>query len=158
MRFLRKAHLSFAPSPATPIAIKLRVGRTTHQRAWIIYPNFISCPALANRGAEVIFGDLNDTDSLIEAFTGVYGVFGITDCASFRPRVYYCWIDNIASLVWTAEGKETEHGKNLVDAAKAARVQHFVWSTLDGDHGVPHFDTKAAVDKYLMEKEVPHTL
>jgi len=64
----------------------------------------------------------------------------------------------VTSLVWTAQGKETEHGKHLVDAAKAAGVQHFVWSTLDGGYGVPHFDTKAAVDDYLKAKQVPHTL
>jgi len=95
--------------------------------------------AIAQRGAEVVAADLNDTDSLIKAFTGAYGVFGVTD-------------------FWTAQGKETEHGKHLVDAAKATGVQHFVWSTLDGGHGVPHFDTKAAVDDYLKEKAVPHTL
>jgi len=95
--------------------------------------------ALAKHGAEVVVADLNNTDSLIKAFTGAYGVFGVTD-------------------FWTAQGKETEHGKHLVDAAKATGVQHFVWSTLDGGHGVQHFDTKAAVDDYLKEKAVPHTL
>jgi len=63
---------------------------TTHQRASIIYPNFISRPALAGRGAEVVAGDLNDTNSLTRAFTGVYGVFGITDCASSLHELYYC--------------------------------------------------------------------
>jgi len=95
--------------------------------------------ALVQRGAEVVAGDLGDVHSLTKAFTGVYGVFGVTD-------------------FWTAQGKETEHGKHLVDAAKATGVQHFVWSTLDGGHGVSHFDTKAAVDDYLKEKAVPHTL
>ena len=76
--------MQFAPSLATPVATKLRVSRPINQRASIIYPNFTSRPALVRRGVEVVVGDLNDTDSLIKAFTGVYGVFGITDCAPFR--------------------------------------------------------------------------
>jgi len=95
--------------------------------------------AIAQRGVEVVAGDLNDTDSLIKAFAGVYGVFGLTD-------------------YWTSQGKEIEQGKRLVDAAEAAGVQHFVWSTLDGGHGIPYFDTKGAVNDYLKGKSVPHTL
>jgi uncharacterized protein YbjT (DUF2867 family) len=41
--------------------------------------------ALTQRGVEVVSGDLNDINSLIKAFTGAYGVFGVTDCASFCP-------------------------------------------------------------------------
>lgn len=52
---------------------------------------------------------------------------------------------------------------NLVDAAKAAGVKHFVWSTLEdtrpalegqrprlaGPYTVPHFDAKAEVDAHM---------
>ena len=54
-------------------------------------------------------------------------------------------------------------GMNLVDAAKAAGVKHFVWSsledtrpalcglrpTLTGGYTVPHFDAKAEVEAYM---------
>ena len=55
--------------------------------------------------------------------------------------------------------KEIQHGKNLVDAAAAAGVKHFVWSTLDhtSDPDVPHWSSKAAVDDYLKEKGLPRT-
>jgi hypothetical protein len=35
---------------------------------------------MATQGAEVVFGDLDDIDSLKRGFTGAYGVYGITDC------------------------------------------------------------------------------
>lgn len=62
---------------------------------------------------------------------------------------------------------EIQQGKNLVDAAKAAGVKHFVWSSLEdtrpamaklgvpplsGDCTVPHFDGKSDVEKYLHEQ------
>lgn len=46
--------------------------------------------------------------------------------------------------------KEIQQGKDLVDAAKAAGVKHFIWSTLDREEPhVPHFLSKAAVDGTL---------
>ena len=38
------------------------------------------CVGMAAQGAEVVFGDLDDIDSLKRGFTGAYGVYGITDC------------------------------------------------------------------------------
>ena len=37
--------------------------------------------ALAARGVEVVQADLNDIESIKKAFDGVYGVFGVTNCA-----------------------------------------------------------------------------
>jgi uncharacterized protein YbjT (DUF2867 family) len=59
-----------------------------------------------------------------------YGVFGVTD---FREYGY----------------EESRQGKTLVDAAKAAGVKHFVWSTFDHTETgikVPHFESKWEVD------------
>ncbi len=55
--------------------------------------------------------------------------------------------------------KEITQGKNLVDAAKATNVSHFVWSTLEDTSPikVPHFDSKARIDDYLKESGVPRT-
>ena len=55
---------------------------------------------------------------------------------------------------------------NLVDAAKAAGVKHFVFSSLEdtrpalagrrpalaGDYTVPHFDAKSEVDAYMHQQ------
>jgi hypothetical protein len=63
--------------------------------------------------------------------------------------------------------REVQQGKNLVDAAKAGGVKHFVWSTLDdtrpalsgkrpaldsAGRTVPHFDSKAEIEAYLKEQ------
>lgn len=109
--------------------------------------------ALISAGAEVVKADFEDPDSLAEAFRGCDAVFAVTD---FWQS---CQLD--------AE-REKKQGMNLVDAAKAAGVKHFVWSTLEdtrlalaglrpplaGSYTVPHFDAKAEVDAY-MRVELP---
>lgn len=83
---------------------------------------------------EVMNADLNDIDSLKNAFKGAYGVFVVTN-------------------FW-AGADEFSQGKNAVQAAKEAGISHFVWSTLpdveqisNGKFNVPHFTGKAKVDE-----------
>ena len=87
----------------------------------------------SGKANEVVFGDLNNLQSLKNAFKNAYGVFVVTN--------FWEGADEIAQ------------GKNAVDAAKAAGIEHFVWSTLpdvesisDGEFEVPHFTNKAKVD------------
>ena len=82
---------------------------------------------------EAVYADLNDLQSLKDAFKDAYGVFVVTN--------FWEGADEIAQ------------GKNAVEAAKATGVQHFIWSTLpdvesisDGEFDVPHFTNKAKVD------------
>jgi uncharacterized protein YbjT (DUF2867 family) len=82
---------------------------------------------------EVVYADLNDLQSLKDAFTGAYGVFVVTN--------FWEGADEIAQ------------SKNAIEAAKAAGVQHFIWSTLPDVEAisgaafeVPHFTGKAKVD------------
>ncbi|KAF9508229.1 hypothetical protein BS47DRAFT_245492 [Hydnum rufescens UP504] len=103
-------------------------------------------------GAEVVAADWEDVESVKKAFKGAWGVFGITDF----------W-----SLFQTHQGKqadtqahEEQYGRNLVDAAEAEGIQHFVWSTLPhiDPYKVYHFESKANVDDYLRTKKVPFSL
>ncbi|THH02949.1 hypothetical protein EW145_g6664 [Phellinidium pouzarii] len=91
---------------------------------------------LIAQNVEVVRANPDDLESIINAFNGAYGVFG--------------------TMV-----KETEiqHGKHLVDAAQAAKVKHFVWSTLDhtSNPTVVHWETKAIIDDYLKLSGVPRT-
>jgi uncharacterized protein YbjT (DUF2867 family) len=87
----------------------------------------------SGKAHEVVFGDLNNVQSLKDAFKNAYGVFVVTN--------FWEGIDEIAQ------------GKNAVDAAKAVGISHFVWSTLpdvesisNGEFDVPHFTRKAKVD------------
>jgi uncharacterized protein YbjT (DUF2867 family) len=90
----------------------------------------------SGKAHEVVFGDLNNLQSLKDAFKNAYGVFAVTN--------FWEGADEIAQ------------GKNAVDAAKAAGIEHFVWSTLpdvesisNGEFEVPHFTGKAKVDDFV---------
>lgn len=85
---------------------------------------------------EVVQGDLTDFDSIANAFKGAYGVFVVTN--------FWEGADEIAQ------------GKTAIQAAKAAGVNHFIWSTLpdvekisNGKFDVPHFTGKAKVDELV---------
>ena len=108
----------------------LQEGRGYIVRALTRNPS--KAPGLAD---EVIEADFDRPETLRQALEGVYGVFAHTN--SFDGPA----TDEIAQ------------GKAMVDAAKAARVTHFIWSTLPnvaeisgGNFQVPHFTNKAQVD------------
>ena len=93
-------------------------------------------------GAELVEGDLNDRASLDSALEGVSGVF---------------------SMQTVKDGLEVEirQGKTLADAAKAAGVKHFVYSSVGGAErksGVPHFDSKFQIEEYIRAVGLPHTI
>jgi uncharacterized protein YbjT (DUF2867 family) len=85
---------------------------------------------------EVAEADLNRPETLQPGFEGAYGVFANTN--SFAAP----------------DTDEVAQGTAAVEAAKAAGVQHFVWSTLPnvaeisgGMITVPHFTNKAKVNQ-----------
>lgn len=120
-------------------------------------PDSDTAKALAAQGAEVVKADLDDPASVEQAFKGAYGAFCLTNFwEHFSPQ------------------KETAQGKTLAEAAKAAGVQHAIWSTfedtrdyipltddrmptLQDNYKVPHFDAKADADKYFTDLGVPTT-
>lgn len=56
---------------------------------------------------------------------------------------------------------DIRHGRNIVDAARAARTGHLVYVTVAGASqltGVPIIDSKHAVERYLRRSGVPHTV
>jgi uncharacterized protein YbjT (DUF2867 family) len=98
--------------------------------------------ALKQLGAELIKADFNDRASLERAVQGVYGVFSIQD---FRDGTEV----------------EVQQGKAIADAAKAANVQHFVYSSVgsaERNTGIPHFDSKFQVEEYIRSIDLPHTI
>lgn len=97
----------------------------------------------AGEAHEVVYADLNDKTSLVEAFKDAYGVFVVTN--------FWEWADEIAQ------------GNNAVAAAKATGVQHFIWSTLPdveaiskGEFDVPHFTNKSKVDAAVKKAGFPY--
>ncbi|GAB1734836.1 hypothetical protein NU195Hw_g9320t1 [Hortaea werneckii] len=103
-------------------------------------PSSAKSQALASQGVDMVQADLNDVASLQRAMQGAYGAFGVTD-------------------FWAVMSKEVEfqQGRNLFEAAKAAGVRHYVWSSLPWAEKltegvlrhVDHFDSKAMVEEYV---------
>ena len=56
---------------------------------------------------------------------------------------------------------DTRHGRNIIDAARAARASHLVYVTVAGASqrtGVPIIDSKHAVEQHLLRTGVPYTV
>jgi uncharacterized protein YbjT (DUF2867 family) len=89
---------------------------------------------------EVVAADFTKPETLIPALEGAYGVFANTN--SFAgPEI-----------------DEVTQGTAAVEAARAAGVEHYIWSTLpnvaeisNGRFNVPHFTNKATVDAVVTE-------
>ena len=98
--------------------------------------------ALARQGAEVVQGDMADSESLVAALKGVSGVFAMT--TPFEG------IDG-----------EVRQGIALADAAKAAGVSHYVYTSVqsaDRNTGIPHFETKWKVEQHIRKLDLPATI
>ncbi|CEL63251.1 NmrA-like family domain-containing protein 1 OS=Gallus gallus GN=NMRAL1 PE=2 SV=1 [Rhizoctonia solani AG-1 IB] len=109
-------------------------------RALTRKPSSARAKELADAGIEVVYADYDEIESLISAFKGCYGVFGVTN-----------WFE--------AFEREREQGYNLVKAAKAANIQHFVFSA--GEHTAPlrcpQSETKADTNDFLISSNLPRT-
>lgn len=112
---------------------------------------------LAALGAEVTAADADDEASLRRAIDGAYGAF----CVTFYWAHY-------------SPEKEVTQATAMARAAKAANLQHLIWSTFEdtrnwvplhddrfptlmGRYKVPHFDGKGEADAVFSELGVPTT-
>jgi uncharacterized protein YbjT (DUF2867 family) len=112
---------------------------------------------LAKLGVEVVAGNVDDVESLKRAFKGAYGAY----CVTFYWAHY-------------SPERETANARALAEAAKAAGIQHAIWSTFEdvrdsvplgddrmptlmGHYKVPHFDAKAEANHFFTDLGVPTT-
>jgi uncharacterized protein YbjT (DUF2867 family) len=96
-------------------------------------------------GAELVSGDLEQRLELDAAFQGVYGVFSVQNF----------WLPNVGF-----EG-EIQQGKNVADAAKAAGVQHLLYSSVGAAHrgmGQKHFESKWLIEQHIQGLDIPYTI
>jgi uncharacterized protein YbjT (DUF2867 family) len=101
--------------------------------------------ALAAAGAEVIQADNEDRASLDRAMQGAYGAFSVQNF----------WLPGVG-----AEG-EVRQGKNIADAAQAAGVAHFVYTSVGAAHrgmGQAHFASKWEIEQYIQSLGLPYTI
>ena len=102
-----------------------------------------SAQDLRNRGANIVKGDLDDSDSLEHAVKDVESVF----------------------LMGTPfeDGTEGEirRGKLMTDIAKKNGIEHLVYSSVanaDKNTGIPHFESKYKVEQHIKNLGIPHTI
>jgi uncharacterized protein YbjT (DUF2867 family) len=82
---------------------------------------------LRQMGVEVVSGDLDKAETLTPILKGAYGVYSIQNN----------WTSSI--------DVEIAQGKALANAAKAAKIKHFVYSSVGGADrrtGIPHSTVK----------------
>lgn len=132
-------------------AVISHLPRRFHVKAVTRDPNKPEGRALTAQGIEVVAADLLDKASLERAFSGAHGVFAITNF----------WDGMATGKPLGADG-EVKQGKNLVDAAKAANVKHFVFSSSGQNFAypsaVPHARSKQEVERYLLDSKLPATV
>ena len=98
---------------------------------------------MASLGVELIQADFDDSTSLDTAMISVSGIFLVTN---FWEHDY--------------EG-EVRHGRNVIDSANRAGVSHLVFTSVanaDQKTGIPHFDSKYEIERYIHKAGVPYTI
>jgi uncharacterized protein YbjT (DUF2867 family) len=98
---------------------------------------------LRNKGANVVKGDLDDSDSLERAAKDVESIFLMG--TPFEDGT---------------EG-ETRRGKLMADIAKENKVEHLVYSSVanaDKNTGIPHFESKYKVEQHIKNLGIPYTI
>lgn len=112
-------------------------------RALTRNPKSYAARQLAEKGVELVEGDMDDPASLERAARGVYGVYSVQD-------------------FWTVGARrEVQQGKNLADVAKKAGVEHLVYSSVGGaerNTGITHWETKWVVEKHVRSLNLPVTV
>lgn len=98
---------------------------------------------LGQRGAEVVKGDFAAPKTITQAARGVDAAF-----------VMGTPFENGADA-------ETKQSIAAIDAVVDAGVKHIVYSSVanaDKDTGIPHFESKASVERHLADVDVPWTI
>lgn len=99
--------------------------------------------ALAKAGAEVVKGDLTNQADVQSALRGVQGVFAMS--TPFEAGM----------------DAEVRQGMMMADAAKQAGVEHYIYTSVgsaDRHTGIPHFETKWAVEQHIQKIGLPATI
>ncbi len=98
---------------------------------------------LAERGTEIVLGNLDNIESVSRALQGV-------DTFYLMGTPFEAGVD-----------AETRQGIALVDAANAANVGHLVYGSVanaDRNTQIPHFDSKYKVEQHINSLAIPYTI
>ena len=108
-------------------------------RALVRDPLSAKARALEGLGVEVVRGDFREQASLERALEGAYGVFSVQP-SSGQPQY------------GVSDDDEFRFGVGVADAAKAAGVEHFVYTSMAGlrpGTGIGHFESKWKIEEHV---------
>lgn len=112
-------------------------------RAYTRNPGGPQARLLQRLGADLHAGGFDDPGPLARAMRGCDGAFAMATFAEAGVEA------------------ELRHGRALADAARRAELPHLVYSSIAGadrETGIPHLDSKGAVERYLARAGVPYTI
>jgi uncharacterized protein YbjT (DUF2867 family) len=122
-------------------AALIRAGRQV--RALVRDPSSAPAAKLAAAGAGLAVADFTDREALTAAMRGAAAAFALT--TPFE----------------SGAAAEVRQGEAIIAAAGAAGLPHLVFSSVAGataGTGVPHFESKGAVEQMLDRSGLPHTV
>jgi uncharacterized protein YbjT (DUF2867 family) len=105
-------------------------------------PDTPAAQRLAEQGAILVEGDLDDAESIQRAIQGMPAVFSV-------------------QTITDGLDAEIRQGVAVGEAARDAGVTHLVYSSVDGAErrsGVPHFESKWEIEQQLEALKVPTTV
>ena len=112
-------------------------------RALTRKPDSDAARQLMSAGADLVTGDLGDTESVLKAASGVGSVF------------------LMGNVNETGTQEETRQGIIAAEAVKDAGVGHLIYSSVADANkktGIPHFESKYLVEKHLAGLGIPYTI
>jgi uncharacterized protein YbjT (DUF2867 family) len=119
----------------------IKAGRPV--RALVRNPTPARAVKLARAGAQLAVAEFTDRKALTAAMRAVAAAFALTTPFESGPAA------------------EVEQGRAIIDAAAAAQLPHLVFSSVAGaaaDTGIPHFESKATIERALAISGLPHTV
>jgi uncharacterized protein YbjT (DUF2867 family) len=98
---------------------------------------------LRNKGAKLVKGDLDDSDSLKQVVNGIDSIF------------------LMGTPFEDGTEAETRRGKLMADIAKENSIEHLVYSSVanaDKNTGIPHFEGKYKIELHIKNLGIPFTI
>ena len=98
---------------------------------------------LVARGVEIVKGDMDNRDSLERAVRECRGVF------------------SVQNFMEVGAERESRQGILVADAAKAAGVEHLVYTSVGSANrktGIPHFESKWRIEEHIRAIGVPYSI
>ena len=128
--------------------VRILVRENSPSEALVAQGMATPAPALIDAGAVPVYGDLKDRASLDVACAGIQTVITTANSAVRGGD------DNV-------ENVDLRGNRNLIEAARAAGVRHFIFVSANGagvDHPAPFMQAKAHTEQLLRDSGMDYTI